>query len=227
VSSVVRRAILAGSLASGCLNPSTYSTPRTVPDGKVALTAALEAFDLRTRAPSVRPGNQRALAPLPPVIIVRVGLGERTDIGVGTWNLATVGLDLKHNFVRGEFDVAIDPTVQVQPFTIDRNHDDTMVAGHLPLLFGLNLSPEFSVVAAAGVTAVPVGPSNGDDILSLGAAGHDERFLGRGSLGLDFRVTQSMAIHPEVTMLRGFRYDTTLLLFGVGVTTGRLPSFDP
>lgn len=213
---------IASCVSSGCVNPNTYSTPRTVPQGGITVTGAFEAFDLRTNTSRLRPWDQRQYAPLPPSVILRYGAGPRTDVGFSMTNFAALGVDVKHNFVRGDVDLAIAPAFQLQPAAVS-----SLMALHVPVLLGINVSRDVSLVAAAGATGVRATHRFVSDVEASGAALDAEAILARGSLGVDFRLTQSVAFHPEVTMLRGFRHDTTLWLVGLGVTMGRLPSFEP
>lgn len=216
---------LAVVVLNGCVSPNTYSTPRTVEAGKVVLTAAAEFSDVTTDSSAKDPDDYEYM-PYLPTVIVRLGVADATDVGLAEKNFTSFGLDVKHTFVRGRFDLAIDPALQLFGYPTDRNNEDIyFVSGHLPLLFGLNISRRFSVVGAVGATLTASDTYHGDEVTLLTDAATDEFVMARGTLGFDWRITQSVAIHPEATVLRGFQHSTTAVVAGIGISFGSLPSY--
>ena len=220
-----------GLLTSGCPNPNTYGTPRTIPKGKVAHTIAAEGigYRLTRREQYVSESEPRDVAttlPVMPSYMLRVGIVDRLDFGFRAANFTSLGVDLKANFLRTpSFDMAIDPMVQ-WAFAVDSTHF------HLPLLLGLNLSDSFSIVATPGIMYATSSLDYEDDLSELkqlmGTTGLSMRF----GLGFDARVSKKFAIHPEVTFLRAVNpptdtvfKDVTIFVFGVGFNIGALPDY--
>jgi hypothetical protein len=218
-------ALLAMVLLAGCVSPNTYSTPRTVQAGKMILTAATEFSDVTTNSPK-KDSDDIEYMPWLPTVIFRLGVADATDVGLASKNFSSFGVDVKHTLVRGRFDLAIDPALQLFGYPTDRNNEDLyFVAGHLPLLFGLNISRSFSLVGAVGATLTASDTYGVEDTTLLTDAASDEVVMARGTLGFDWRITQSVAIHPEATVLHGFQYSTTGVVAGIGISFGALPSY--
>lgn len=219
-------------LATGCPNPNTYGTPRTTPAGRVQHTVAAEGISYRLQD-SPQQGGEVATGTFPtfPTYQLRVGVADRVDIGARINNLSSVGADVKWNFLRSEsFDLAIAPGFQV--FHISGTSAGTTTGytqfyGNAPLLLGVNLSEEVSLVPTLGVTyGYNSATAVSDD--SSAAASIDGLIL-RGGLGFNFRISPKFAMHPEVTMLQFLNDDSAakvrLFIFGLGFNFGNLPKF--
>jgi hypothetical protein len=220
-----------GLLATGCPNPNTYGTPRTIPKGKIGHTIAAEGvgYRLTRREQYVSESEPRDVAttlPVMPSYMLRVGIVDRLDFGFRAANFTSLGVDLKANFLRTpSFDMAIDPMVQ-WAFAVDSTHF------HVPLLLGVNLSDSFSIVATPGIMYATSSLDNEEGLSEIkqlmGTTGLSVRF----GLGFDARVSQKFAIHPEVTFLRAVNpptdtefKDVSIFVFGVGFNIGAQPDY--
>ncbi len=220
-------------LGSACANPNLYTVPRTVPKNELQFVVAPEVYGFGGSLPGAS-GFDR-LVPALPTVGVRYGLSDNVDIGGRFSNILTTSGDIKWNPIRtptldvafgvgaqfyqvvgvGDSDVA-DPTNESEPVFIMQ----------LPVLFGLNLSRSFSLVPTAGISyafasEVPAAASDIEQSQVIRGA-----FL-RGGLGLDFRLGDHLALHPEVTVMRGVTQMDGYLLYmaGVGFIFGRLPEY--
>jgi hypothetical protein len=97
-----------------------------------------------------------------------------------------------------------------------------------PLLFGVNLSDSVSIVPTLGVTYGWASASVDTDDAGDSASGTTGVML-RPGLGLNFRISDRFALHPEITFLKtlkGGDEDTALLyIFGLGFNFGNLPQY--
>ncbi len=209
-------------LGSACPNPNTYTTPRTAGSGKINHSLAPEAWGVT--------GTVSGTFPTLPTYTLRIGVGDRFEIGGRVANMSSLGADLKWNFLRSKgFDAAFDPAFQV--FQIGVNDSSgtsskiTVSYLHVPLLLGLNLSRAVTLVATPGfvyaITSAEVTSTDSSDQAAASGA------LARMGFGADFRVNQGFAIHPEITFMRGLGSEATMLyIIGVGFNFGSLPNFD-
>ena len=224
-----------GLVATGCPSPNLYTTPRTVPKGKVSHTIAAEAvgYHIDVKEPEGEEYDNTIdrgswTSPTIPTYILRVGLAERMDFSFRVNALTSIGLDTKFNFIRSpSFDLAIDPMVQ-WAFVLDVTHI------HLPLLLGFNVSRDVSVVLTPGVIYGSSGydfeDDVGGDIARVMAA---DGLHARGGIGINVRVTPKFALQPEVTVIRaledpgpGSNFDSVYMyVFGVGFNLANLPDF--
>src|ERR1019366_3340910 len=138
-------------LLCGCPNPNTYTTPRTLDPGKVQWQIAPEAIGVNYNQ-TVNGTTQSASAILPmvPTFGARVGMVDGFDMGFRLTNLDSASVDGKIRLVKSQFDVALDPGLQ--GFYVSANGTAAGVLYmHLPVLLGLNLSENVSIVASPGV----------------------------------------------------------------------------
>jgi hypothetical protein len=229
------RFALLGALATfclGCPNPNTYTTPRTVGSGRISHSIAAEAWGFSVPGTNANGGATTLTGTLPtfPTYTLRVGIGDYAEIGARLANASSLGADFKLNFVRTPFlDVAIDPAGQIFQMTETSNGASSSVSImylHAPLLVGLNLSRNFSLVLAPGVTygfaSANVISGSGQDQAS-GTTGA----MGRMGFGFDIRMSPNFAMHPEITFLRTFESSaTTLYILGIGFNFGAVPNYD-
>ncbi len=194
-------------LALGCAPVNQYATARTVPDDEVAATVAPEVWAYREDDPSSRSDDGRLGAYMGmPTVHVRYGLGDRADLGVHLYQLAT-GFDAKVTLIESH---ALDLALQTGARGIIGEMPFAAFGG--PLILDLNGGRHFSLVLTSGVELL---------------AGIGSGVLYTAGCGLDFRVSKKLAIHPEVTMARRFEdAEGTAILGGIGFTSGVLPSFD-
>ncbi len=218
----------------GCPNPQTYTTPRTVGSGNFSHSIAAEGwgFSVPTTDSAGTTTTVTGTIPTFPTYTLRIGISDQFEIGARIANMSSLGVDLKFNFLRSPlFDLAIDPAAQV--FAIGSSDSSTgssssvrVVYLHAPVLAGINLSRGFSLVLAPGVTygivSGTVSSSEGRDSASATTG-----VIGRFGVGFDIRVSPGFAVHPEITFLRTFSSDATMIyMVGVGFNFGTLPTYD-
>jgi hypothetical protein len=208
---------------SGCPNPNTYGTPRTVPAGKVQIVAALEGVGISESAPNGNGGTTTtsAYAPTLPTVGVRIGLTDEVDLGLRISQLSSLQGDVKINFLKSQvFDMAVAPGVQgAYVGTINTGNGSTslgLVYLNLPLILGINFSHATTLVLTPGFTyllaTASVDNGSGSSAYASGSAP-----LARMGVGFNARIGNVLAIQPEVTLLKGFNSaDATIWNFGVG-----------
>ena len=230
---IATRVASAGALAvlcTGCPDPNVYGTPRTTPVGRLSHTVAVQSANYSLD--DTKPGSavsDRTTTLLPPSYQLRIGVLDTLDIGVHVALATSLGADVKWNFVKTDvFDMAVAPSVQA--FYYDSCSPDGgshgQVYGNLPLLFGFNVSDSVSIVPTAGITYGC--PSRVTLFGNSPAGGADIRgVMLRGGLGVEFRVTPKLGLHPELTSLRyagsGSKPAISWLVFGLGLNLGALP----
>jgi hypothetical protein len=205
-------------LCNGC-GPSlnTYATPRTVPGPKLEHTVAAEGFfDLKHR----RRGLQETF-PLPTVYALRFGYLDRADFGVRVVSPGSVVLDTKWNFLRSRiFDAAIDPG-----FACELGFETGRIWWHLPLMMGINLQEQMSVVLVQGVSRMY--SFRHVDYVDIEIFRDDDLYY-RAGLGLDLRIADHFALHPEATLMHPIASSeevTLPLQLGMALNMGGLPVF--
>jgi hypothetical protein len=221
-------------LASGCLNPNTYGTPRTTPVGEVQQTLAFEVVSYRavsrfegTSQSQTEAGN----TPLAPTYALRYGLSETLDIGGRFGNFSSLGTDLKWNFFKTDvIDVALDPGVTsfVVFDGIGGDGANVHVYANAPLLFGINPGPELTIAPSVGLG---YGLNTNEQAFnnSQEAIAATEALLLQAGLGLDFRLSSYFAIHPEMSVIRRLSGPAGSAMiwytFGLGFSWGALPNY--
>lgn len=211
-------------MISGCASPNLYSTPRTTPEGDVSHALALEGFGGSHTYRDMHGIERTATVFVPtlPTYQLRYGVSDDIDVGVRLANMTSLATDLKLNPVRSRrFDLAIAPGAQ----WISVSANDVSVHTfyfHAPLLLGLNVSEEVSLVASPGATyALVTGALSGK-----GDVRASDGVFARFGLGINVRAGRAFAIHPEVTVMRAFTAESPLIYaFGLGFQFGRLPIF--
>lgn len=221
-------------LVTGCPNPNTYSTPRTAGHGKISHTTALEAWGWSYKDPDTK-ASVSGTIPTLPTYQLRIGIGDRFELGARLANLSSVGADVKWNFLRSRaLDLALDPafqTFRVSASSTDSNGQRTssgigVTYLHLPLMVGFNFSRSLSLVLTPGVTwAIASGTVNSasDSASATAVSGA----MARLGVGLDIRVSQWFGLQPEITFLRAFNDASTLIyLVGIGFNFGERANYD-
>jgi hypothetical protein len=217
--------------STGCPNPNTYGTPRTVPAGHISHSIAVEAIGAHAGGASVD-------LPTAPTYTMRIGAAENLDVGLRVANLTTLGADLKWNFLKGPFDMAIAPGAQFFYYSTGTssgsNSASASISGtylHLPLLLGINLTENVTLVPTVGIMYGAVGGSSsvssGDGSNDSVKASSNTGVIGRFGFGADFRVSAKFALHPEITIMKGFREraEGVVYLAGLGFNFGTLPDY--
>lgn len=225
-------------LCTGCPNPNTYGTPRTTPVGKVQHTIAAEGIGLAWEVPrtttdsagnlSTTKESFNATLPNFPSYQLRVGVADQVDVGVKLLNMSSLGADVKWNFIKGDvFDMAAVPGFQVFHFSTN-NVGFTQFYGNLPLLFGINVGENVTLVPSAGVTYL-LSSGEANDGSDNSAAFSEGGLWLRGGFGINFRISPKFAMHPEITFLKNVPADdeisALLYVFGLGFNFGSLPVY--
>lgn len=226
----------AAAALAGCPNPNLYSTPRTVAPGSFAHTIALEALgyegdipipdDPKTPQNETAVEHHRAGSPLPPSYQLRLGLLSDIDAGIQIRNLSSPGVDFKWNPLRGFFDLALDPGIQYMLIGNTNTTGESVTAHvfyfHAPVLLGINPTSWLSVVAVPGFSyGLDLGELAGDNLASTVRGP-----LFRGSLGMQFRIWENFAVHPEASVLKRLDGPGFAITGGVGFNFGSIPGFD-
>jgi hypothetical protein len=108
-------------LEAGCASPYTYGTPRTLPPGTTSHTFGMESIGAFAKLPADQFGMRAEASGgfyLLPSYTVRIGVGERSDIGLrtssaGIW-AGLFGADLKLHLLKSRWvDVAANPMGQL------------------------------------------------------------------------------------------------------------------
>jgi hypothetical protein len=233
--------------AAGCLlhcgfiNPNTYTTPRTLNRGDLQMQAAPEvqwgSFTQTVPRPSgigVTTQTTSFTAPLLPSVGARYGVSEGIELGGRLPNLTSLAVDGKIRLLKSRVDFAIDPGVQffydnVSSGTGPSGETITQSAGvfvfDAPVLVGINASESWSIVLSprASYALATSQITQGDT--SVQASGASSLLAG-GGLGVDLRFIKKVAIHPQVTLLKGFGdVEPLLLMMGIGVNFGAQPDY--
>ncbi len=227
--------------ATACYTPgyNTYATPRVTPQRKIAAGAHVQVAGYAGEIAGQK--NQKHFAPTLPGVSGRVGLGGRWDMGFQaglgfgfyTPSALRLGGDLKWLVLPGEaLDLALDPGFRFtnvhEEIVSPDGYVTTDGVNHYeldaPVLAGINVSESLVVVLSPGVVA---------GWYSEQAVPFDHAVRGplvdgiapRVGIGLDVRLDESLAIHPEAT----FVYTTEaanqrmIYTFGFGFHFGNLP----
>ena len=211
--------VLALAVLAGCPVSSTWTTPRTIPQGTSLHTVGVDTFFAVAREGGAPAEGDEVLwysgpgthvAPFVfPAYLFRIGLGDRFDLGLKGSTAGAFQVDFKWQLIKTPaFDMAIDPAIELS--FIDY--------ATLPLLFGINAGESFTVYGGPRATwmFIPVGETDtGDQIYSGGLS------VG-GSLGFRIQAGDRFAIYPEMTWLRGLQKDANghLVTLGLGFSFG-------
>lgn len=199
----------------GC-SANQYATPRTVPAGKVVHTIAAEGvgYLVDDTIPNLR-------------YQLRVGLAERVDLGLTAGPM--LGADLKLNFVRTKrVDLAVAPGAEFGPAMMlvssEYTSNGPYLHGKLPLLLGFNLMKEMSIYmhGGLGVTTLERHESYCESMCTE----REVYVLGMGGIGVQVRLSDLVALQPEVSTLVPFEEGSrNAFQFGLGVSLGALPDY--
>ncbi len=227
-------AVALACLLCGCPNPNTYTTPRTLDPGKVQWQIAPEVIGVSyntTTASTSTSGaatTQNATAslvvPMVPTFGARVGMVDGFDMGFRLQNLDSLAVDGKIRLLKGTFDIAVDPGVQGF-YAVANNVGFGVFYLHLPVLLGLNVSKNVSIVASPGVVydAATTSVNGGSGVSGSATA---TGLWGRLGLGVDIRTSKTLAIHPEITAMQQINgVDALVWVAGLGFNIGAQPDY--
>ncbi len=206
---------------TGCPNPNSYGTPRTIPKGQMQHVVALEVINLSSSDNSGR--SVSFTSPMPPSYQFRYGISDSVDFGARLSNLTMPGVDIKWNFVRGDVDLAVAPAVQGSYVSTPRTSVG-LVYFHLPVLIGVNAGRDVTVFVSPGVSYLLAA---GDNSTNRSGTVTASSVAARVGLGVQIRTSKIFAITPEVTGMRFFNDNAPLaLIFGLGLNFGSQPKYD-
>lgn len=227
-------------LLTGCPNPQTYGTPRTVAKGKATHTVAIEGlyFSGKVESLSVDPATGDTVTeeesisggtPLLPTYQARIGVSNKVDIGIKAANMSSLGTDVKINPVRGDFDLALDPGLQWFGIFAGGNSVNVFYL-HLPVLLGFNLSKSSTLVASPGLLYSVATSTFEDDVDGGDAVFQSSGLAARLGVGLNQRISRGFALQPEVTGIRGItgnfgNTQSTIVLIGLGFNIANIPDY--
>jgi hypothetical protein len=226
----------------GCYTPgyNTYATPRTTPERGIGAGFHIQASGYAGELENQK--NKKYIAPTPPGVSGRIGLGENWDMGTrvgvafpwdGNASALDFGGDLKWLALPGEaLDIALNPAAGLTFLTgevMDRyGYLYTTDVRHwhvdLPVVAGLNLDRALTVVFSPGVVLGWYTPE-----LEPFAHARRGRLVNgvapRLGVGLNVRTGVSFAIQPETTFVYSTAEDNHRLIYtvGVGFQLGKLP----
>lgn len=218
---------------SGCPNPNTYTTPRTLNRGAIQWQIAPEVIAVNYKTTNgstdasgnLVKNNVTSALPMLPSFGMRIGVAEGVELGLRAPNLEPIAADLKIRLLKGSFDMALDPGAQVY-YASSNNVGYWAVFLDAPLLLGINLSEKTSIVLSPGL-AYAQNSANG--VVATGVDGSPTAagFLARLGVGVDFRVSHRLAVHPEITVAQQFTgsQDLFLLVGGLGFNFGAQPDY--
>jgi len=200
-------------LLAGCPTPSSWTTPRTLPEGESTHTIGLEWFTFKGAREDLngdgdtRDAFESGTYTLPfvfPAYVFRTGLADIMDLGVKASLAGDAVVDFKLQAVRSEFfDLAFDPSLQI----------GFVSYAALPVLFGINAGEFFQVTLSPRLTyGYAVDDDTTDPI--------DGVFYG-GSVGLRIAPTDRLAILPEINILERFDTEGAIITAGLGISFGR------
>jgi|HubBroStandDraft_2_1064218.scaffolds.fasta_scaffold52646_2 hypothetical protein len=224
-------------LLVGCPSPSLYTTPRTLDPGALQLQLSIEGFGAvfqqttQTANANGTTTSQRAtvsmLTPTPPTVGIRYGVADGFEVGARVADFSTLAGDAKFRLLKGTIDLAVDPGMQV----IDLAGGITTATGgvfyfNLPVLLGINLSEALSLVWSPGVVYCAATQNLDDSTYHTQAAFVSSGLLARLGLGLNIRTSPTQSMQPEITVMKSFQGDESLMyFFGFGYIYGSQPDY--
>jgi len=209
---------------SGCPDPNIYGTPRTLAPGDIQFQAAIDGYG------GTASGTTGATPGLPS-FGARFGLADRLDVGARLIDMTAVGGDAKYNFVRGRFDMAVDPIVQayfvLPPQTTTSAANVGVLQFQLPLLLGINFDDATTLVFSPGfvasvATRSPQGIGLNTEQVAFASSGLGARL----GIGLNIRTSDTFSWQPEVTAWHEFNgVDSWVCVAGIGINIGAQPDY--
>lgn len=214
-------------LLSGCPDPNTYGTPRTLGPGDLQLQASTPVYGFTEN------GKTQFTAGFPSVG-ARLGLADRLDMGARLVGFFGLGSDLKYNFLRGRIDMAVDPMVQgfyMPPAQYSASTTLTtgiaIIQAQVPLLVGFNIDEATTVVVTPGfiatlATASPEENGGSPSQIAFATTGAGARL----GVGLNVHTSETFSWQPELAAWHEFNgVESTVYLLGIGVSLGAQPDY--
>jgi hypothetical protein len=218
---------------SGCPNPNTYTTPRTLDPGKVQWQVAPEVIGVNYKTTNgstdangnLVKTNAGGVLPMLPSFGMRIGLADGLELGLRAPNLEPAAADAKIRLVKGSFDMALDPGLQFY-FGSSNGNGYATVFLHAPLLLGFNLSEKTSIVLSPGLVYAQ---NTASGVVATAVTGSSAvaGFMGQLGVGVDFRTSHRFSVHPEITVMQQFTgsQDLFLVVGGIGFNFGAQPDY--
>lgn len=217
-SSVDRALIVCVACATAaCASPNLYATARALRRGQIQHTVALEGVG------AVYP--EAAYLPSLPTYQLRVGVAQRTDIGVRIANATSLGVDARVELVRGAVDVAVAPGLQgtYVPFS---GGPPGILYGHIPIVVALHPSDHATLVLTGGVTwGATLGRAavhSNTVSMPIARDATDAGVALRVGVALAARVHPRLRLFPEVTALVTPDTGRTTVTTGFGFQWGAI-----
>jgi hypothetical protein len=215
----------------GCVSANTYTVPRTLDPGDVQVQVAGEAYAYSSRVttPSSDGGSPSTstvsgATPVLPTLGVRWGVADGLELGVRIANFESLAGDAKVRLLRGTFDLAVDPGLQIM-YVPTSTHEFGLFYFFLPLLLGVNVSDDVTLVAAPGV-AYSIATASSTDADKASRAGGSTDAKATFGFGVNIRSSDKLAFFPEVTCMKGFGVSNAILcMAGCALNIGGQPSY--
>jgi hypothetical protein len=191
----------------GCPASQSFTTARTLPQGEVQHTVAVEWLGIDYENSECEPEPESCFDPVGypaipwPAYLIRYGANEFLELG---GKLSTAGLltaEFKFQLVRTEyFDFALDPNVSFTPGTAvfgirEAGIDAAFTYFSLPILASVNLG-DFTATFAPRFSYL---------LLFASSASISSGLFGGGGVSVEYRVNDSVAI------VAGFDYQVLLI----------------
>lgn len=203
--------LAASILSTGCLSAGGFATPRTVAPREVSFVAGGSV--------ALRPDGDQQEAQIPVGSFgLRTGLTEDLDLGGHITTAGLLRVDIKYNPLRSNWvDLAAAPGLWAAFFPNDQGGKESpaLIGADVPLVLGVNLGK-----------SVTLAPSFGPGFAASPGTGARVFYL-RGSIGLRFRVADSLWLHPEIATLCDPAFSRpSETSFGFGFAFGAQPTTD-
>ncbi len=210
------------SLLSGCPDPNTYGTPRTLAPGDVQMQVSTSGWVGAASGTTL-------FSPGLPTLGFRTGVSDRVDWGARVSDLSSLAADVKYNFLRSRrFDMALDPTIQA--YYVDLGGTAKPFGAlhlHLPLLLGFNFDEATTLVLTPGfVATLATADAASDGASTFEVAALSPGLGARLGLGLNVRTSDHFSWQPELTVWHDFNdVDAWVYVLGIGMNVGAQPDY--
>lgn len=180
-------------LGSGCISLSTLQTARAVPDGMLRSAVGVTVVTISPPS-SGGSSSTQVIVPVPEVAL-RYGLGGGRDLGIKGGPLGAQ-VEFKQEVVsQGPLVIAVAPAAGFL-FTsnaVDVNTRGTVLALHLPLLFGVDLAGGHEILFGPRLSQLVSWSSTNTRTTSQAST------LMGATFGFAFGTSKSLRVRPEVS----------------------------